>query len=60
MNLAGVKRILALQAELDRLREEIRETERDVERLQRKAVEERRRHTDLVPLESTRLLPWRA
>ncbi len=60
VNLAGVKRILKLRAEMERLQQEIRETEQEMERLQRQVLEERRRHADLVPLESARILPWRA
>ncbi|HZD17619.1 MAG TPA: MerR family transcriptional regulator, partial [Actinomycetota bacterium] len=58
VNLAGVKRILRMQAEIERLEDDLGETEREVERLQRAMREERRRSRDLVPFESLQILPW--
>jgi MerR family transcriptional regulator, heat shock protein HspR len=58
VNLAGVKRILALEAEVSRLRREVAEMRGEVERVQRKAREERRRRNELVPVRSIRLFPW--
>lgn len=59
VNLAGVKRILALQSEMERLREQLEEVEAELARVQREQREEERRSTDLVPLESLRILTWR-
>jgi MerR family transcriptional regulator/heat shock protein HspR len=59
VNLAGVKRIIELQVELEALRARTHELEREVLR-HRRAI---RRHVDgpgsqLVPLRSVMLLPW--
>jgi MerR family transcriptional regulator/heat shock protein HspR len=59
VNLAGVKRIIELQVELEALRARTHELEREVLR-HRRAL---RRHVDgpgsqLVPLRSVMLLPW--
>lgn len=59
VNLAGVKRILALQSEMERLRERLEEAEAELARVQREQREEERRSTDLVPLESLRIFTWR-
>lgn len=57
VNLAGVKRIMQLQRELDRLRERIRELEAEVAR--RPIVAPGRRGgTEIVPLRSTILVGW--
>ncbi|HUG87565.1 MAG TPA: helix-turn-helix transcriptional regulator [Actinomycetota bacterium] len=58
VNLAGVKRILKMQAEIDALRRELAETEAAVEGLRRRLREERRRSSELVLYESTTILPW--
>jgi len=57
VNLAGVKRILKMQAEIEALRRELAETEAAVEGLRRRIREERRRSSELVLYEST-VLPW--
>jgi len=58
VNLAGVKRILKMQAEVEALRRELAETEAAVEGLRRRIREERRRSSELVLYESTTILPW--
>ena len=63
VNLAGVKMVIELQAELERLRRRMEDVERDAERAQRRLREEserlrRRYRGDLVPLSSIRPLPW--
>jgi len=58
VNLAGVKRILAMQAEIDLLRTEIARAENEAEGLRRRLREERRRSSELVLYESTTILPW--
>jgi MerR family transcriptional regulator, heat shock protein HspR len=57
VNLAGVKRILALQAEVARLRREVRALEDQLERERREALEERRRSVELVPFRNV-VFPW--
>ncbi|HEX6262131.1 MAG TPA: helix-turn-helix transcriptional regulator [Actinomycetota bacterium] len=57
VNLAGVKRILAMQAEIDELQDELEETKQAIEGLRRRLREERRRNNELVLYEST-VLPW--
>lgn len=59
VNLAGVKRILKLQAEVERLRGEVADTEQELERVQREAREEARRSTELVPTRSIRIFKLR-
>ena len=51
VNLAGVKRILRLEAEVARL-------EAELERFQREQRAEERRSRDLLPLRSLRIFPW--
>lgn len=58
VNLAGVKRILALEAEVERLRLQVRLLERQIERERREAREERRRSVELVPFRSA-VFPWK-
>jgi MerR family transcriptional regulator/heat shock protein HspR len=63
VNLAGVKMVIELQAELDRLRRRMEDVERDAEGARRRMREEsermrRRYRGDLVPLSSIRPLPW--
>jgi MerR family transcriptional regulator/heat shock protein HspR len=58
VNLAGVERILDLQAEVERLRADIEETQREMERVQREARAALRRSTEIVPFESSRVFPW--
>lgn len=62
VNLAGVKMIMDLEAQVERLERRVEELERDVERARRSAREETERVTrryrgDLVPLRSVRF-PW--
>ncbi|HEV8682681.1 MAG TPA: helix-turn-helix transcriptional regulator [Actinomycetota bacterium] len=63
VNLAGVKMVIQLQAELERLRQQMDEMEEEAERAHRRLREEterirRRYRGDLVPLSSIRPLPW--
>lgn len=58
VNLEGVKRILALREENQRLRDQVDEAEAEVERLQREMHEEQRRSRDLVPVRTVRVFPW--
>jgi MerR family transcriptional regulator/heat shock protein HspR len=63
VNLAGVKMVIELQAELERLRRRMEDVEQDAERARRRLTEEsermrRRYRGDLVPLASIRPLPW--
>jgi len=59
VNLAGVKMVIELQAELERLRRRMEDVEEDAERARRRLGEMRRRYRgDLVPLSSIRPLPW--
>lgn len=58
VNLAGVKRILKLQAEVERLRREAEEAHREMARVQREARAALRRRSELVPVESLRIFPW--
>ena len=59
VNLAGVKRILRLRAEVERLEDDVAETERALERVQREAREEARRSSELVPARSIRIFKVR-
>lgn len=59
VNLAGVKRILRLEAELARLREEKEELEQELEQTQLRARERQRRSVDLVPYRSVSVFSWR-
>jgi MerR family transcriptional regulator, heat shock protein HspR len=63
VNLAGVKMVIELQAELERIRRQMDEMEQETERAHRRLREEaerirRRYRGDLVPLSSIRPLPW--
>jgi MerR family transcriptional regulator/heat shock protein HspR len=62
VNLAGVKLVIELQAEMDRLRRQMEEMEREAAAAQRRLREQtermRRYRGDLVPLRSIRPLPW--
>jgi MerR family transcriptional regulator/heat shock protein HspR len=63
VNLAGVKMVIELQAELERLRRRMEDVEQDAERARRRLREEseqmrRRYRGDLVALSSIRPLPW--
>jgi MerR family transcriptional regulator/heat shock protein HspR len=63
VNLAGVKMVIHLQAELERLRRQVEDRELEAEQARRRLREEterirRRYRGDLVPLSSIRPLPW--
>jgi MerR family transcriptional regulator/heat shock protein HspR len=63
VNLAGVKMVIELQAELERVRRQMDDMERDAELARRNLRDEaerirRRYRGDLVPLSSIRPLPW--
>jgi MerR family transcriptional regulator/heat shock protein HspR len=59
VNLAGVKMVIELQAELERVRRQMDEAERARRRLREEAERIRQRYRgDLVPLSSIRRLPW--
>jgi MerR family transcriptional regulator, heat shock protein HspR len=62
VNLAGAKMVIELQAELERMRRQIEEMERETELARRRLREQtermRRYRGDLVPLRSIRPLPW--
>lgn len=55
VNLAGVKMIMEMQAKLERVRREMEEMERELER--RSAGADRTSGSEIIPLRSTRL-PW--
>ena len=63
VNLAGVKMVIELQAELERVRRRMDDMEQEAERARLRLREEsermrRRYRGDLVPLSSIRPLPW--
>jgi MerR family transcriptional regulator/heat shock protein HspR len=58
INLAGVKRIIELQAEIDRLQEQIEELQRQLRHRRAIAMPGRRIGADIVPLRSVFPLPW--
>jgi MerR family transcriptional regulator/heat shock protein HspR len=63
VNLAGVKMVIELQGELERVRRRMEDVEQQAERARRRLREEsermrRRYRGDLVPLSSIRPLPW--
>lgn len=55
VNLAGVKMIIELQAEMERVRREIDDMHRELEQARQRL---RRTAGDLVPLRAIRGLPW--
>jgi MerR family transcriptional regulator, heat shock protein HspR len=55
VNLAGVKMIIDLQAEMERVRREIDDMHRELEQARQRL---RRTAGDLVPLRAIRELPW--
>jgi MerR family transcriptional regulator, heat shock protein HspR len=59
VNLAGVKQILELQAEIDRLHVRIAELESQLQRRRAIAMPGRRQRSDLLPLRSLFSPPWR-
>jgi MerR family transcriptional regulator/heat shock protein HspR len=59
VNLAGVKMVIELQAELERVRRRMEDIETARRRLREESERLRRRYRgDLVPLSSIRPLPW--
>ena len=58
INLAGVKRIIELQAEIGRLQEQIEELQRQLRHRRAIAMPGRRIGADIVPLGSVFSLPW--
>ena len=56
VNLAGVKMVMEMQAKLERVRNELEEMGRELER-RRKQVRDEGSRSDILPLRSTRL-PW--
>jgi len=58
INLAGVKRIIELQAEIGRLQEQIEELQRQLRQRRAIAMPGRRIGADIVPLRSVFPLPW--
>jgi MerR family transcriptional regulator/heat shock protein HspR len=59
VNLAGVKRILQLEAEVERLAAERDRLSEALDQADVRAREDQRRHRDLVPLRSVAILRWR-
>jgi MerR family transcriptional regulator/heat shock protein HspR len=62
VNLAGVKLIIEMEAELEVLRERTKELERELRtsrRFQRRAERERSVSAEIVPLRSVLFPPWR-
>jgi MerR family transcriptional regulator/heat shock protein HspR len=60
INLAGVKMIVELQAELDRMRKKVDAMARELERTRRRANEQVRRDDGyaIVPLSAVQRFPW--
>jgi MerR family transcriptional regulator/heat shock protein HspR len=59
INLAGVKMIMGLQADVDRMRLQLEELHDEVSRVRKRVMErEGQSRTDLVPLRSIRIFPW--
>ena len=58
INLAGVKRIIEMQAELERMREEMTRMHQELDRARRRLQEDARRGSEIMPLRSTRTTPW--
>jgi MerR family transcriptional regulator/heat shock protein HspR len=59
INLAGVKMIMSLQAEVDRMQRRMDELQEEVARVRERILEkESGRRADLVPLRSVRIFPW--
>ncbi|MDQ4004987.1 MAG: helix-turn-helix transcriptional regulator [Actinomycetota bacterium] len=58
INLAGVKRIIEMQAELERMREELARIHRELERTKRRQREGDRGGSEIVPLRSLPTSPW--
>jgi MerR family transcriptional regulator/heat shock protein HspR len=59
INLAGVKMIMALQQDVDRMQRRMDELQEEVARVRERILEkESGRRADLVPLRSVRIFPW--
>jgi MerR family transcriptional regulator/heat shock protein HspR len=59
INLAGVKMIMGLQQEVDRMQRRMDELQAEVARIRERILEkESGRRADLVPLRSVRIFPW--
>ena len=58
INLAGVKRIIEMQAELERTREEVARIHRELEQVRRRLREGDRGGSEIVPLRSLPTSPW--
>ena len=59
INLAGVKMIMGLQADVDRMRRQLEELNEEVGRVRRRVLEqEAKPRSELVPLRSIRIFPW--
>ena len=58
INLAGVKRIIEMQAELERTRKEVARIHRELEQVRRRLREGDRGGSEIVPLRSLPTSPW--
>jgi MerR family transcriptional regulator, heat shock protein HspR len=58
VNLAGVKMIMALQAEVDRMRRRMKDLEDQMDRVREREEEESASTANLIPLRSIRIFPW--
>lgn len=58
INLAGVKMIMGLQAEVDRMRRQVEELSAEVARVRERLQRDPGPRSDLVPLRSIRIFPW--
>jgi MerR family transcriptional regulator/heat shock protein HspR len=58
VNLAGVKMIMGLQAEVDRMRRRLQEMEDEMDRAREREEEESTSTANLIPLRSIRIFPW--
>jgi len=59
INLAGVKMIMSLQQDVDRMQRRMDELQEEVARVRERILEkESRRRAELVPIRSVRIFPW--
>jgi MerR family transcriptional regulator, heat shock protein HspR len=58
INLAGVKMIMGLQADVDRMRRQLEELSAEVARVRERLQRDPGPRSDLVPLRSIRTFPW--
>lgn len=58
INLAGVKMIMGLQAEVDRMRRQLEELSAEVTQVRERLQRDPGPRSDLVPLRSVRIFPW--